>query len=628
MDMVFSYVTLIAGLAGILGFLYAVFVGQKTLFEWLLSKKASKKNNDHTKTQTGQEGPPPIKNTKSILASWNAFISKLMGNPPFHKRPWFYIAGWLTILLAMYGWWIFYLGGIRVNLFNIFINFACAFPLLLLLWMAFFAQFILPVRTFSDRRKIFGRLILYLLGAHGPAWFIENGRIRGHSWGRGGPGVLWLDAASAAVTRSAVAIKQTIGPGVHFISKTEYVAGTLDLHIQSQIIGPKEGEKPFEDKRDTQTHEEYAQIQDRRRQVSAWTRDGIEVIPNISIAFRVNTGFPKDGESGSRFGYRTGVTKRDKQNEERDKEIICKVILGEGINPTAVLDSPRRLVAWNELPGALAVDVWREYVAKFTCYQLFRQDQVVPPPSPVIQEPSLVQQPVEDETDPLSELLQVSTNHDNRSDSITRVVHKLNLLMAKRIRALEEKKENAKMQPSVHQTSTIESPAKNEALKKTALQVINDMVRARLTQEEVDVLDDHGVRREGTVPAMEYKLLQERGIEVKGVMINNLRFNDAIEETILSRWSTTWMMNAKVESEQVERKRNLVETTAHEQAIRQYADFLSKDLMRKKPVGIKETLKTLLLRTRMLIMNNPQLRQRMSDEQQDVEEIIRWLGAA
>jgi hypothetical protein len=120
-------------------------------------------------------------------------------------------------------------------------------------------------------------------------------------------------------------------------------------------------------------------------------------------------------------------------------------------------------------------------------------------------------------------------------------------------------------------------------------------------------------------------LLQERGIEVQKVTINSLRFDPAIEDTIINRWTTTWLRNAKAESEQVERRRNLVETNGEEQAIRQYADFLSKDLIQKKPVGIKETLKTLLMRTRTLIMNNPQLRQRMSEEQQDIEEIIRWI---
>jgi hypothetical protein len=75
----------------------------------------------------------------------------------------------------------------------------------------------------------------------------------------------------------------------------------------------------------------------------------------------------------------------------------------------------------------------------------------------------------------------------------------------------------------------------------------------------------------------------------------------------------------------VERKLNLVETTGQEKAIRQYADFISKDLIQKRPVGIKDTLKTLLLRTRTLIMSNHQLRQRMSEEEQDVEEILRWI---
>ncbi len=554
------------------------------------------------------------------------FVIKFIGmdDNPFYKRPWFYIAAWLGFLLVLYGIQIFRMGGVRDNLFGIFVDLACIFPILLVLWLAFFAQFILPVRTLRDRQKIFERLITYLLGAHGPALFIENGRIKEHSGERlkKGPGVLWLDSASAAVTRTAVAIRQVIGPGVHFTGSREFVAGTVDLHVQSQTIGPKETDKPFEAKKENQTFEEWNQIQDRRRQISALTRDGIEVIPNISVSFRVNTGFPREGKPGSRFGYRTGPTKRDKENEKKDKEAIRRAILGEGINPTAVLDSPRRRVAWNELPGSLAVDIWREYIAKFTLDQLFQPDQPVPPPPPS------VPQPTEEEIDPLSQPIQVSANRDAMQNSLARMVRELNLLMSKAITNLEGKKEEPIRRPIISQPIPIEPRVKREPEKKTALQVINEMVKARLTQEEVDVLDDHGVRQQGKAPSLEYKLLQERGIEVKSVTIFNLRFDPEIEETIISRWTTTWMRNAKIESEQVERKRNLVETAGEEQAIRQYADFLSKDLMQKKPVGIKETLKTLLLRTRTLIMNNPQLRQRMSEEQQDIEEIIRWIEGA
>ena len=541
---------------------------------------------------------------------------------PIWKKPWFYIAGWLLILLLVYGLQIMRMGGVRANLYEIFVDLACVFPLLLLFWMAFFAQFVLPVRTFRDRQRIFDRLITYLFGGHGPALFIENGEIKEHSGERlkRGPGVVWLDSASAAVTRTAVAIKQTIGPGVHFINTGEYVTGTVDLHVQLHSVGPKETDKPFGVKRDDQTQEEWDQIQDRRKQVSALTRDGIEVIPNITVIFRVNTGFPKEGQPGSHFGYRTGVTKRDKLNEERDKEAIRRAILGEGVNPNEKLDSPRHRVAWNQLPASLAVDVWREYAAKFTLDELFQPTQLVPPAPPTPPEPT------EEEIDPLSQPILVSGSRETMQDGLARMVRELNRMMDRAIRVLEGKKESPKPKRTTSPaTLAVEVRGKRDLQRKTALQVINDMVKARLTQEEVDFLDDHGTRGQGTIPSMEYKLLQDRGLVVQHVSIGNLRFNPEIENTIIQNWSASWLNNARNESEQVEKKRSLAETKGSDKAIRQYADFLSKDLMQKKPVGIKETLKTLLLRTRTLIINNHPLRQRMTDEQQDLEDIIRWI---
>ena len=544
-----------------------------------------------------------------------------MDDEPFYKRPWAYIAGWLAFLLIIYGWQLRRMGGIRANLSELAFDLACVFPILLILWMAFFAQFVLPVRTFRDRQKLFDRLITYLFGGHGPALSIENGNIKEHSGERlkKGPGVLWLDSASAAVTRSSVAIRQTIGPGVHFIERFETIAGTVDLHQQLQRIGPMGSDKPFEERKEDQDPAVWNQVQDRRRQVSAWTRDGIEVVPNITVIFRVATGFPQEDQPGSRFGYRTGVTKRDKQNEEKDKEAIRRAILGEGINPNEKLDSPRHYVKWNEFPAALAVDVWREYAAKFTLDELFRPTQLVPPSPPQLP------QATDEELDPLSQPILVGANRDSMRDGLAQMVRQLNLMMSRAIDTLEEKKETKSKKtapPPPFQTAPVEKP---EYQKKTALQVINDMVRARLTQPEVDVLDDHGARGQGTMPSPEYKLLQNRGLEVKVVSIGNLQFNPIIEQTIIRQWSAAWLLNAKLESEQIERKRIVVETKGREEAIRQYANFLSKDLIQKRPVGLKETLKTLLLRTRAMIINNPQLRQRMSDEGQDLEDVIRWI---
>jgi hypothetical protein len=545
---------------------------------------------------------------------------------PF-RRKWLYIVAWLVVLLVFYGWQITRMGGFQANLWGIIFDLFCVFPAFLILLIAFFAQFVLPVHTFRDRQKIFDRLLIDLFGGHGPALFIENGEIKEHSGERlkKGPGVIWLDSASAAVTRTAVKIKQTIGPGVHFIENKEYIAGTVDLHIQSQTLGPKEKEKPFEEKKEEQGDEEYNQIQDRRKQVSALTRDGIEVIPNISVSFRVDTGFPKDGQPGSRFGYRTGITKKDRENEEKDKEAIRRAILGEGINPNVLADSPRRRVKWNELPAALAVDVWREYVAKFTLDELFKPEQIVPPPPPQLPEPT------EEELDPLSQPVRVGASRSGFKDGLAAMIHEINLIMSRTIKWLEgEKKEAKSTKPATPVSSTPDVTEKKEEIKKTALQVVNEMVKARLTQAEVDIMNDTGQRGQGRVTSQEYRLLEERGLRVLSVGISNVRLNPTVEELLIKQWSATWLNNAKAESEQIDRKRNIIETSAQEQALINYAITLSREvnaLAKKGKPNVKETLKTLLMRSRSLIRSgehSEHLRRRMSTELQEIEDMIKW----
>lgn len=544
-----------------------------------------------------------------------------MDETPFYKRPWFNIVGWIAFLLLVYGAQIYRMGGVRASIIDIFIDLLCVFPLLLTFWMAFFAQFVLPVRTLRDRQKIFDRLITYLFGGHGPTLFIENGVIKEHTGERlkKGPGVLWLDSASAAVTRTAVAIRQTLGPGVHFIESSEYIAGTLDLHIQSQSLGPKESDRPFASQSDFQSDEEYRLVQDRCKQVSALTRDGIEIVPRISVNFRVNTGFPREGQSGSRFGYRIGITKKDREREAQDKDAIRRAILGEGINPMET-DSQRRRVAWNQLPALLAVDVWREYAAKFTLDELFMPTQLIPPSMPQ------VPQPTEEEIDPLSQPIRVGATREGVQNMFPYMLRAINLWMLRVLSKLEDDKQgNGGKSASVSATLANSKPITGDPQKRTALWLINEMVKARLTQAEVPYLDDNGRRGEGTIPSAEYKLLQERGLKVLGVGISGLMLNPVIEDTIISRWSTTWLKNARNESEQIERRKNIVESAAREQAIRQYADKLSHEIVRRKPVGVKETLRTLLMRTRAIIFNNDQLRRRMTKEQQELEEIIKWI---
>lgn len=491
--------------------------------------------------------------------------------------------------------------------------------------MAFFAQFVLPVKTFRDRQKIFDRLVSYISGGHGPAIFVENGEKRervGESEMKG-LGVLWLDSASAAVTRTPVAIKQVLGPGVHFIDGNEEIAGIVDLHIQELKIGPRELEKPFDEKKEDQNSEEYRHIQDRRRQVSALTRDGIEVIPNITIKFRVDTGFPKEGQPGSRFGFRTGLTSKTKQDENEDKDAVRKAIMGQGINPNTEPDSPRHHVKWNELPGALVVDIWREYVAKFTLDDLITLSQSVPP------SPPRLLQPIEDEVDPLSEPIQIDPNRRTMHSGLASILREINKLMKRAIDFLEGNK-NKK---TTSQSATVPSPPNmnGESTKKTALQVINEIILERLTTPRVVVLNEIGQRGEGFINSDEYAILKARGLKVLEVSISNLRFNPTLENQLIKQWSANWLTIAKAESNQIDRRRNLIETSTQEKALVKYAEIISREineLAGKNKLEVNGTLKSLLLRSRALIRSgrySEYLRRRMVAELEEIEEMIKWV---
>lgn len=215
-------------------------------------------------------------------------------------------------------------------------------------WLIFFSQFVLPVRTIEQRFAVIDRMMTYFSGGHGPAIFIENGNIRARQEERQrhGPGVVWLDNASAAILRTATRFTRTIGPGVHFTTKDEYIAASADLHTLTQNVGPNENENPFTvDKNDP----DYQNIQARSWETRGLTRDGINVVAVISVTFRINA---NPGEGGTPYGY----------NEENTRRAITEAIV-QG----AQTDQP----VWSQLPAKMAVDIWREYLSRFRLSQLF-----------------------------------------------------------------------------------------------------------------------------------------------------------------------------------------------------------------------------------------------------------------
>lgn len=208
-------------------------------------------------------------------------------------------------------------------------------------------------------------------------------------------------------------------------------------------------------------------------------------------------------------------------------------------------------------------------------------------------------------------------------------LRRINLFLSSTIQKLEGTSTDTTKTnvPAYSGAAKSSSSGKSEFIKKTALQVINDMVNARLKKPEVDILDDNGQRGQGHIESQEYKLLKSKGIAVVSVGISNLRLNPQIEEAIISRWSASWYDNAAAESKQIKSRQEIAKSYGRDKAFRQYAERLSNDLIRKKPSGIKNTLKTLLLRTRTIIINNDQLRSEMAMEQQVLEDALRWIEA-
>jgi len=536
---------------------------------------------------------------------------------PFYKRPWFYFIGWSLFWGFIYLWQIQRMGGLISNLFFIFID-AIIFGIGIIVWLGFFSQFVLPVKTLDQRLKIIDRVFNSLFGNHGPAIFIRDGKMikRKGEEKKDGPGVLWLDSASAAVTRTATSFKKTIGPGVHFTETNERIANNpVDLHKQVQRIGPRETDEPFASQKEGQSDDEYNAIQNRRELVRAWTRDGIEVIPNISVTFKIDADpVIEEYLPGSRFGYI--------DTEKQEDNPVFKAIAGEGINPDVLADRPKHRVAWNQLPALIVVDLWREYLGKFTFKELFEAEQIlparVPKTSATPDSTQAVHNPVAPSKNAIEKALVGMFREINRS------------LALKADKCEFKKKEGAEVRINSSPKRPVSvSLAEKEPEKMTALQVIMRMVEARMTQKEVMILDDNGrlSKQKGTMSSPEYELLSSRGIRVLSVHIGNLHFNSDIEKQLVSQFKTTWMIDATREKNQIDILRGFLEVSGEIEAVTKYTSSLSKNLIKTDPntQSQKEALKNLLLRTREELVKNDRMHRRASLEREELEEIIQWV---
>jgi hypothetical protein len=224
----------------------------------------------------------------------------------------------------------------------------------------FFSQFVLPIQNPKYRRDISARVSNFETGSRGPALFVKNGRAILHEGeaDKRGAGLIVLDTASALVLRTDTEIKDTVGPGIKFTRGNEYIAGSVDLRAQWQVIGPLSTDQPSLNPLLISAPKDYNETQS-RRQTSGLTRDGFEVSPTISIKFSIKRPaqkVPTDSGVTSYYGFDADAVRN---------AITRKVVqLGNSENSKVQLE-------WNQIPEHLVVNIWREYIRKFKFSDLF-----------------------------------------------------------------------------------------------------------------------------------------------------------------------------------------------------------------------------------------------------------------
>ena len=522
-----------------------------------------------------------------------------MDEIPFYQKPWFKSLILTIVLVGIYIYELVWQGGFWVNILGIAVDLVLL-VLLLQVSVFFYAQFILPIRTLTDRKKIVNRLWLHSRSAHGPAIFIKNGRKveRAGESDQRGPGVLWVDTASAVVTRTFTTFKQVLGPGVHFIDANEKIATIISLHSQTHTIGPTREDDPFWKLNENPTEEDrknYKETTARCMTVRAITRDGIEVFPNITITFKIDAEPAGPGEKGSHFGF--------------NADAVEKAARSEGINPYSTSEEKRR-VEWNQLPALIAADLWREYLGKFTLTELF--DPIIPALPNILQP----------ETPPPFVPLPKTSLLIKRGFG-ARILRNINNALERRLDNLLPKET-----PPVEKALGSEpSPAKRTGVtgKQTALQVINQMMKSRLTQAVVAKLDECGRVLEGYDVSDEYKKLKERGIAVLHVSINRLHFSPVIESQLLERWNTSWLANARSDQNRVERLNAGYAEKGRQKAVLDHAFTLSQAMADENPLNVSSAVKSLLQKIQAEIKLNDRLLDLTGGELENLEELVKWV---
>ncbi|MBI4768894.1 MAG: hypothetical protein HY784_00405 [Chloroflexi bacterium] len=258
----------------------------------------------------------------------------------FFRRPWFRVAAPVVGVLLIYA--LLHYHQPEETLVGWVVD-GTAFVVLLAGGLALISQFVLPVRSLRERLAAVERMALYVIGAHGPIVFVQDGKLvaDAEEIKRSGAGVVLIDGASGAVLERNGKFSRAVGPGVTFTEPGEKIVAVLDLRKQV-----------------------------RAQATQALTRDGITLSANVTAIFSLDPGDQSGAESREGGGgRRVGATRRVAPTRRKpaypfDPQAAFRAVYGGVVGD-------REVLPWTELPAIVAAESFRDQVQRLHLDDLF-----------------------------------------------------------------------------------------------------------------------------------------------------------------------------------------------------------------------------------------------------------------
>lgn len=330
--------------------------------------------------------------------------------------------------------------------FNLFFGFLLFF----IIWLFLISrQALLPVSSFGETIRTAILLVLYILRLHGPAVFVKDGKLRADAeeLRRIFPGVAVVDSNSALVLEqvswaprilatvmdfmlnAVIWIQDTIrlrrgpraplrvcGPGLTFIQYDERIQGVGDLAHERGPVEELSGVVDLRRQYKPSPKQSHFGPEMKRTNVSAYTRDGIELTANVWALFSIGLEPDKDPHvldivlDGYQWPDNLCVVsleeedgavlikkKEDELDPDDQADIFAVLSSDPALSPYAPIPEAERepvfeanrvfsavfgrshsqdgktpVLPWMDLPGKIAAEYFREILSHYNFDELYQ----------------------------------------------------------------------------------------------------------------------------------------------------------------------------------------------------------------------------------------------------------------